>query len=103
MRVALQLPPTTKRGGAEMSNAGLGIDLSGEFMEAGRSWSEFDDDGMVVRRNTGAVSTGLVAGPVAGPDRGRALRGAESVQLRRRVVVPPAAVAERLGITVPDC
>ncbi|MCO8129445.1 helix-turn-helix domain-containing protein [Acidimicrobiia bacterium EGI L10123] len=26
----------------------------------------------------------------------------ESVQLRRRVVVPVAAVAERLGITVPD-
>jgi excisionase family DNA binding protein len=26
----------------------------------------------------------------------------ESVQLRRRVVVPVAAIAERLGITVPD-
>lgn len=26
----------------------------------------------------------------------------ESVQLRRRVVVPVAAIAKRLGITVPD-
>ncbi len=31
---------------------GAGIDLTGEFMEADRSWSELDDDGMVVHRNT---------------------------------------------------
>ncbi|MBA2376606.1 MAG: hypothetical protein H0V75_10850 [Rubrobacter sp.] len=38
---------------AGLSKAASGIDLTGEFMEAGRSWSEFDDDGMVVHRNTG--------------------------------------------------
>jgi hypothetical protein len=37
----------------EMSGAASGIDLIDEFMEAGRSWSELDDDGMGVHRNIG--------------------------------------------------
>jgi hypothetical protein len=36
-----------------MSGAASGIDLIDEFMEAGRSWSELDDDGMGVHRNIG--------------------------------------------------
>ncbi len=36
---------------AELDRVAPGIDLTGEFIEAGRSWSELDDDGSVVRRN----------------------------------------------------
>lgn len=37
-----------------MNEGAAGIDLTGEFTEAGRSWSELDDDGNVVQRNAGA-------------------------------------------------
>jgi hypothetical protein len=36
-----------------MDDAATGLDLTGEFAEAGRSWSELDDDDTVVHRNTG--------------------------------------------------
>jgi Fic family protein len=37
----------------DMTSAAPGLDLTGEFTEEGRSWSELDDDGTVVHRNTG--------------------------------------------------
>ena len=36
---------------AELDRVAAGIDLTGEFIGAGRSWSELDHDGNVVRRN----------------------------------------------------
>jgi hypothetical protein len=39
---------------AELNRVAPGLDLTGEFMEAGRSWSELDDDGSIVHRNDGA-------------------------------------------------
>ena len=36
-----------------MDDAATGLDLGGEFIEAGQSWSELDDAGDVVHRNAG--------------------------------------------------
>jgi hypothetical protein len=59
--VALQLPPTSWRCclvvlRAELDSAAPGLDLTAEFTAAGRSWSELDEDGNVVRRDIRVVS-----------------------------------------------
>lgn len=35
-----------------MNETAAGLDLTGEFVEHGREWSELDDDGNVVHRNS---------------------------------------------------
>jgi hypothetical protein len=36
----------------DMTSTAPGLDLTGEFTEEGRGWSELDDDGTVVHRST---------------------------------------------------
>lgn len=39
---------------AELDRVAPGLDLTGEFIKAGRSWSELEDAGNVVHRHDGA-------------------------------------------------